>query len=586
MIAASQEPWREEVLRILDMPASEDSKTYDPREAKLRALHDGEVWSVLMDKYFPMLRSGAVAIVDWQSTREADPVQQVEVATADTIPETQNQGAGVSVAVAEANPSEYKEPAKDAAQDIAQDNSHDTSLDAAEDTSEDTSHEDAQVEQKTDVSPYFDKQPNSGNTLESNKIDNKKEDSLSIGEEVKEDAAQDTVQNTQVTVVLPSTKQNSEVPLDTTKQSRKDVTQSPSNTVSDEAFLDTSYHSLQDLVLPHAKWKRSDIASVPRLGGFVIGSYKYDNRAGEHGGEGFGVRMARLYVDGSVMRDFKYRLQVDFAGTPRLLDAFATWSHWKELEVKIGQFKRCFTFENPYNPWDVGFGDYSQLTRKFAGYGDRVGEEPVGGRDIGLQIQGDAFRSKKDGHSHLHYAVAVYNGQGMNHKDLNRQKDFIGTLQWSPVRDLYIGVFGWMGNWKSDDGVNVNRNRFAAGVKYEGSKNHWTVRAEYARSYGHKAEDFSGDVAVGSSSWTGGRLSDAWYATVGVPVWRWIKIYGKYDVYRDYATKATMHTIYAASVNLQPHKNLLLQLQYNFHQLGITTTGCYHQAWLQAYIRF
>ena len=401
-----------------------------------------------------------------------------------------------------------------------------------------------------------------------------------------EDMQLSSPEGPQETEVLPSTKSNDAYPIGTTRNSQENITILPDKTLNDDAFLDTAYCSLQDLVLPHAKWKRSDIASVPRLGGFVIGSYKYDNRAGEHGGEGFGVRMARLYVDGTVMRDFKYRLQVDFAGTPRLLDAFASWSHWKELEVKIGQFKRCFTFENPYNPWDVGFGDYSQLTRKFAGYGDRVGEDPVGGRDIGLQIQGDAFRSKKDGHSHLHYAVAVYNGQGMNHKDLNRQKDFIGTLQWSPVRDLYIGVFGWLGNWKSDDGVSVNRNRFAAGVKYEGSRNHWTVRAEYARSYGHKAEDFVGGATGGSSNWTGGQIADGWYATVGVPVWRWIKIYGKYDVYRDYATKATMHTIYSASVNLQPHKNLLLQLQYNFHQLGTTTAGCYHQAWLQAYIRF
>ena len=226
-----------------------------------------------------------------------------------------------------------------------------------------------------------------------------------------------------------------------------------STLTDDEAFLDTTYKTLQDKVLPKAKWKRSDIASVPKFGGYIIGSYKYDSESSQHGGDGFGLRLVRVYVDGTVLKDFKYRLQVELNGTPHVKDAFVSWSHWKELEVKMGEFKRCFTFENPYNPWDVGFGDYSQLSKKLSGFGDRVGEKSMGGRDLGLQVQGDAFRSKRDGHAQLHYAVAVYNGQGINLRDENLRKDFIGTLQWSPVEDLWIGTFGWAGNWHSKDSL-------------------------------------------------------------------------------------------------------------------------------------
>ena len=154
----------------------------------------------------------------------------------------------------------------------------------------------------------------------------------------------------------------------------------------DEAFLDTTYQTLQDKLLPRAKWKRSDIASVPKLGGYVIGSYKYNSLTGEHGGEGFGLRLVRVYVDGTIMKDFKYRLQVELNGTPHVKDAYVSWSHWKELEVKMGEFKRCFTFENPYNPWDVGTGDYSQLTKKFSGSGDRVGEASMGDKKLGIKI--------------------------------------------------------------------------------------------------------------------------------------------------------------------------------------------------------
>lgn len=354
----------------------------------------------------------------------------------------------------------------------------------------------------------------------------------------------------------------------------------------DEAFLDTTYHTIQDALTKKVKWKHSDVASIPKFGGYVIGSYKYNNQPDDHGGDGFGIRLIRVYVDGTIMKDFKYRLQFELNGTPHVKDAFVAWSKWKELEVKVGEFKRCFTFENPYNPWDVGMGDYSQLTKKLSGFGDRCGESSMGGRDLGLQIQGDLFKCRRDGHRQLHYAVAVYNGQGINRRDKNHRKDFMGSLQWSPVKDLWIGAFGWTGSWMNDAGVTVDRNRYAAGIKYEGSQNHWSVRAEYACSYGHKASDYVAATTTAPFYWKGGNKADAWYATVGVPVWRWIKCYAKYDVYRDYANKASMHSIYSISANLQPHKNLMLQLQYNYHHDKATTKTDYHQAWVETYVRF
>lgn len=355
---------------------------------------------------------------------------------------------------------------------------------------------------------------------------------------------------------------------------------------NDEAFLDTTYKSLQDAVLPRLKWKRSEIASVPKFGGYVIGSYKFNNQAGEHGGEGFDVRLVRVYVDGTIMNDFKYRLQVELNGTPHIKDAFVSWSHWKELEVKVGEFKRCFTYENPYNPWDVGMGDYSQLTKKLSGFGDRVGETSMGGRDLGLQVQGDLFKSRRDAHRQLHYAIAVFNGQGINRKDANMRKDVMGSLQWLPLKDLSLGVFGWRGSWTSPEGISVERNRVSVGVKYEGTENHWSARAEYAYSRGHKASDFVAATEEHPAYWKGGSKADAWYATVGIPVWRWIKCYVKYDAYRDYATKQSMHTICSLSANLQPHKNLMLQFQYNYHKDNAAADRHYHQLWAQTYFRF
>lgn len=362
-------------------------------------------------------------------------------------------------------------------------------------------------------------------------------------------------------------------------------------TVPDEAFTD-SYTTLQDVLMPKAKeWTRSDVASVPKFGGYIIGSYKFNDGEKNHG-DGFGLRLIRLYVDGTIMKDFKYRLQLEVNGKPHVKDAFLEWTYWKGFQIKAGQFKRAFTLENPYHPWNVGVGDFSQLMRKFTSLGDRCGEESTGGRDLGLQFQGDLFKSPKDGHYQFHYQAAVYNGQGINTKDLNKQKDLIGTIQWSPVRNLTLAAFGWNGKWYSTaKGINVDRKRYAFGVKYEDERTGWSARAEYARSKGHKDSDWD----VETQSWTalslsrnGGEHADAWYATVGIPVWRWIKCYVKYDAYRDYATNSSMRSIYSVAANLQAHKNLMLQLQYNYNddKTDSAPNRHYNQLWAQMYIRF
>jgi len=72
LVAASSEPWRDEVLRIIDQPPTTEQHMIDHRERQLRALHDGTVWPVLLDRYLAPLRSGATAVVSW--TVECDTV--------------------------------------------------------------------------------------------------------------------------------------------------------------------------------------------------------------------------------------------------------------------------------------------------------------------------------------------------------------------------------------------------------------------------------------------------------------------------------------------------------------------------------
>ncbi len=339
-------------------------------------------------------------------------------------------------------------------------------------------------------------------------------------------------------------------------------------------------------------------ASAPKFGGYVIGSYKYSSQDGANNGPGFAIRLARVYVDGTLLTDFKYRLQVEVNGTPHVKDFYLDWMHWKELGIKVGQYKRSFTFENPYNPWDVGVGDYSQLVKKLAGMGDYNGEASMGGRDQGIQLHGDVLPIGTDRHRLFHYELGLYNGQGINASDKNKRKDFIGTLQVQPIKDLYLGFFGWDGNTVLN-GLTVDRKRWGVGAKYE--HNGWSARAEYAHSKGKAVKSRAGETYAvvdsdGNSHTMQGATTyyiddtndkaDAWYATVGIPFKPWFKLYAKYDAYRSTACNSSLRSVYTLAPNFQLHKNLLLQVQYNYVHDKTAADRSYNELWVETYFRF
>ena len=330
------------------------------------------------------------------------------------------------------------------------------------------------------------------------------------------------------------------------------------------------------------KWKMADYVTVPKFGGYIVGTYKYNSQEGKNGGDGFGLRYLRLYLDGTVLKDFKYRVQMNVSGEPgskngaRVIDAFISWQKWAPLGIKLGEYKRCFTFENPMNPWDIASGDYTQLTKHFTGMGGDLyqGAANSGGRDLGVQIYGDAFKVGKTQHYLLHYQAGIYNGQGINTSDKDKEKDYIATVQLQPIKGLSVGVFGWSGSFF--DGAQSNYfKRWAAGVSYEGL---FSARAEYARNI----------YADGADTHGLGQKSDAWYIRMGIPTWRWLRVNLGYDAYRkDMSTWTSLNSIYSLGLQARPHKNLQFQLQWNYcHNNASGVDKDYHQLWTQAYIRF
>ena len=273
----------------------------------------------------------------------------------------------------------------------------------------------------------------------------------------------------------------------------------------------------------------------------------------------FNLRLVRFSAEARPHKDFYAKVQMQINGNTsegssaiRMVDMFGEWQKYKFLMVKAGQFKRPFTFENPMHPITQGFMSYSQNVSKLAGFSDRTGEQASNGRDIGVQLQGDLLPTRS-GRALLHYQVGVFNGQGINVKDVDNRKDIIGGAWLMPVDGLRIGAFGWTGSRaaKQNDGkiVSTPKNRYAISAEY--AKNDWTFRSEYIHSQGYGADVKKGDKA------------DGLYALGIVPIVKnKMHVKARYDVYRDEAAWNTSKTFYEVGADYMFTKNLQLNVEY------------------------
>lgn len=314
--------------------------------------------------------------------------------------------------------------------------------------------------------------------------------------------------------------------------------------------------------------------TVPHFSGYAIGQYQYTSQSNAESNS-FNLRMVRLAVDGRILDDFYYKLQGQINGStstmgnsPRLVDAFVEWQKLSSVRIKAGQFKRPFTFENPMHPLDQGFMGYSQNVSKLAGFNDRDGEHASNGRDIGVQIQGDLFHNAS-GRALLHYQLGVFNGQGINTKDVDRQKDVIGGAWLMPVKGLRVGAFGWTGTYarKGADGIkSVKKRRYALSGEY--AAHDWTFRSEYIHSvgYGFKTTyNEKADLSNTAINTAAGNRADGFYALAIAPVIKKkFHLKARYDLYRPRAEWGSSKTLYEVGADYMFCKNLQINVEYAF----------------------
>ncbi|MDY3891940.1 MAG: hypothetical protein SOZ26_05330, partial [Bacteroidaceae bacterium] len=60
----------------------------------------------------------------------------------------------------------------------------------------------------------------------------------------------------------------------------------------------------------------------------------------------------------------------------------------------------------------------------------------------------------------------------------------------------------------------------------------------------------------------------------------------RWDTFRKEATWGTSKTLYSVVPNIQLHRNLLFQLQYNYVCDRLASVRHYSEFWAQTYVRF
>jgi len=299
--------------------------------------------------------------------------------------------------------------------------------------------------------------------------------------------------------------------------------------------------------------KKSFLVSAARqiqITGYSQIRYQILDEAGKK--DGFDIRRARLDVRGNVSPFLAYRLQTDFAGGPKIIDAYAEIKLTDFFNIMVGQFKVPFSLENLTSSNKLELIDRSQAVEALVARGrDVIGNH--NGRDIGIQLGGTLL--KNNGSALVEYRFGVFNGSGTNVADTaNEAKDVSGRLIINPVKELSFGIAYYNGWGKAINpvaefiGRSQTRNRFGVDISYTATR--LSVRGEYIHG-----KDGNTDRA-------------GWYAQAGyfiIP--QKLQVLAKYDTYDPNTSKDNNISVnYVTGANYNFNSWSRLQAFYTFRE--------------------
>lgn len=297
---------------------------------------------------------------------------------------------------------------------------------------------------------------------------------------------------------------------------------------------------------------------LPRLSGYVQAGYEWSDESSS-----FFIKRVRLDLRGALARTLDYRVQLEFASSPKIVDAYLQYRPFRQLNFKLGEYKIPFTIENTdYVPLKFELIEYPLALQRLMGFAEPIGGRYVGGamqggetlkdtgRDMGLTLHGSFFPCGE--RALLSYDVGVLNGAGINLRDNNRSKDVVARLTLRPVRGLTLSGSWYGGEYGADC---LERQRVSAGVCYDRGRG--VVRGEWIGGRtGYAATE---EYAAGTFD------SSGWYVLGGVRLTPTLMPVVRYDtLLPDTASADSRQTNWTAGILWHPVKYLRCQLNYTY----------------------
>ena len=210
-----------------------------------------------------------------------------------------------------------------------------------------------------------------------------------------------------------------------------------------------------------------DVASRITLHGYAQGGYTFSEKNGVKSNT-FDIKRTLLWATAQITPRWSFCFMHDFNSEVQEYYTDLRVTRNKALHIRLGQFKHGFSFENPLSPTSMETIDvYAEGVTYLAGCGSDPLFGRQFGRDLGLSIFGETNNRM------FRYQVDVLNGQGINKKDQNNQKDVIGRLELRPCKELNLVATGQLGHGHALLGNTVFNPQMKLGQDYR--RNRWSV---------------------------------------------------------------------------------------------------------------
>ena len=322
-------------------------------------------------------------------------------------------------------------------------------------------------------------------------------------------------------------------------------------------FADAARAQQQKTKSDEPQWLKK-LSERITLNGYAQAGYTWRHQDGEQTNS-LDLKRTLLWAKAQITDRWSFLFMHDFSSVVQEFYTDYRLTNDRGLTLRVGQFKNCYSLENPLSPTKMELIDvYSQGATYLAG----CGSDPLFGvnygRDLGIEIYGYLFKD------HLFYELAMMQGSGINRKDRNNQKDVLAKLDFRPVENWRIVVSGQLGkgnavaeskyNPNIKVGENYTRNRWSAGAE-------WKSHVKGVDYWKNRAASVHGEVLGGKD---GDVKSFGAYTTACVPVCQALDVVGSVDYFNYNTDMDWKQTNLIAGVQHWFYKQCRVQLQYTY----------------------